>query len=135
MAKGLRRIAILDDDKSVREAVARLLKSSGLLADAYAAGMEFINALGSRKPDCLLLDLHMPGMNGLEVMRYLDKGPRDFPIVIITAYDGPSYHDICLEAGAAAYLRKPLDADELLDAISRAITDDVPSSRLGPRSH
>ena len=115
------RIAVIDDDESVRKALKRLLRAANLDADTFASGRDFIDSLAAQVPDCIVLDLHMPGMNGLEVQQQL--GPRGglrLPIVVITGHDEPQTRAQCLSAGAAAYLRKPLDDKALLDAIHRA---------------
>jgi FixJ family two-component response regulator len=116
------RITILDDDLSVRTAISRLLKTSEISVELYATSMELFSALDNHSPDCLILDLQMPGMNGLEVMTYLSHIGVRVPTVVITAHDELGSRETCLAAGAAAYLRKPLDADELLLAIDKAIS-------------
>jgi FixJ family two-component response regulator len=115
-------ITILDDDLSVRTAIRRLLKTSEIDVDLHATSMELFSALGDHSPDCLILDLQMPGMNGVEVMNYLSHIGVHIPTVVITAHDEPGSRETCLAAGASAYLRKPLDADELLVAIDNAIS-------------
>lgn len=120
------RITILDDDQSVRTAISRLLRTSEISVSLCATGVELFSALAGGKPDCLVLDLQMPGMSGLEVMSYLAEVGISIPTVVITAHDEPGTREMCLAAGASAYLRKPLDADELLCAIGRA---------MGPRSN
>lgn len=119
-------ITILDDDLSVRTAISRLLKTSDIAVDLYATSMELFSAISGRSPDCLILDLQMPGMNGLEVMNYLSHIGVHVPTVVITAHDEPGSRETCLAAGASAYLRKPLDADELLVAIDNAVTASAP---------
>jgi FixJ family two-component response regulator len=117
------RIAVVDDDHSVRKALCRLLRSVGLEADSYGSGREFLDALKDTRPDCLVLDLRMPDMNGLELKRHLaDRGIR-VPTVIITGHDEPGMHAECMAAGVSRYLRKPLDDLALLEAIDTAIMD------------
>jgi FixJ family two-component response regulator len=116
-----RRIAILDDDYSVRTAISRLLKSSGMDAVCYATSMALLSGFEHNMPDCLVLDLQMPGMTGIDVMQYLRHAGIRVPIVIVTAHDELGSPAACLAAGASAYLRKPLDADELIRAIGKAI--------------
>jgi FixJ family two-component response regulator len=114
-------IAIVDDEEPVRKALKRLLRASGLEAESYASGKEFLQARAARQPDCVVLDLHMPGMSGLEVLRELRESRSGLPTVMITAYDEPASREQCLAAGAAAYLRKPLDERLLLNAISATV--------------
>jgi FixJ family two-component response regulator len=114
------RIAVVDDDESVRKALKRLLRAANLDADTFASGREFLDSLPAQVPDCIVLDLHMPGMNGLDIQRQLARGALRVPIVVITGHDEPQTRAQCLSAGAAAYLRKPLDDEALLDAIHRA---------------
>ena len=83
-------VAIVDDDESVRRALQRLLHASDLIAETYASGQEFLDSLKSRRrPDCLVLDLQMPGMNGLEVQRELTNAGLRLPVVVITGHDEP----------------------------------------------
>ena len=113
-------IAVVDDDESVRKALKRLLRASNLQAEIFASGQEFLGSLTTRHPDCLVLDFHMPGMNGLEVQRTLARINVDLPVVVITGHDEPQIRKQCLAAGAAACLCKPLDGKALLQAIQRA---------------
>jgi FixJ family two-component response regulator len=71
-------------------------------------------------PDCIILDLHMPGMSGMELLQAMQGRDMPSPVIVITAYDEPGARDRCLRAGAAAYLRKPLDGSALLEAIAAA---------------
>ena len=108
----------MDDEEPVRKALKRLLRASGLEAESYASGKDFLAASATRQPDCLVLDLHMPGMSGLQVLHEMRAARSMFPTVVITAYDEPATREQCLAAGAAAYLSKPLDERLLLNAIS-----------------
>ncbi len=124
------RVAILDDDQSVRTAIGRLLKASHMEVDAFATSIELFNAIERKRPSCIVLDLQMPGMNGIDVMRFLTECGIYIPTVVITAHDEPASRNTCLGAGATAYLRKPLDADKLLEAIEDAV-----SRGVGPTSN
>jgi len=114
-------VAVVDDEETVRKALRRLLRASGLQAEAYAGGQEFLAAAALRRPDCVVLDLHMAGMSGLQALRQPQAPPQRPPVVVITAHDEPETREQCLAAGAAAYLRKPLDERLLLNAISAAL--------------
>ena len=118
-------VAIVDDEEPVRKALKRLLRASGLDADTYASGQDFLQASEARMPDCVVLDLHMPGMSGLQVLEELRSAKKSLPTVVITAYDEPASREQCLAAGAAAYLRKPLDERLLLNAISANVKRNV----------
>lgn len=120
MAARSLRVAILDDDPSVRTAIKRLLNASGMICDTFATGIDLFNALGTTRPDCILVDLYMPTLDGLEVMNYLRETGINAPVIIMTAHDDPATRDSCLKGGATAYLRKPLEADELLETIAQS---------------
>ena len=113
------RIAILDDDPSVRTAISRLVSASGMASGAFANCMELFNAIPVFDPDCIILDLYMPGLDGLEVLNYLRKTGLKTPVIMITAQDDPTLRDTCLNAGASAFLRKPLQATDLLATIAQ----------------
>lgn len=118
MAATVPYVAIVDDEEPVRKALKRLLRASGLEAETYANGKDFLEASAQRRPDCVVLDLHMPDMSGYQVLNEMRAMHRMLPTVVITAYDEPGAREQCLAAGAAAYLRKPLDEKLLLNAIS-----------------
>ena len=77
-------ISIVDDDHSVRESLARLIRSVGFGVQIFESAEEFLSAGRDREPDCLILDIRMPGMNGLELHRHLSAGNRDLPVIFIT---------------------------------------------------
>lgn len=115
------KVALVDDDYSVRGAVARLLRVAGLHVDAYASGSEFLRELHSHRPDCVLLDMHMPSMSGLEVQAQLTTRSPPPPIVFITAHDDPVAERRGRAAGAFACLHKPVSEDLLLATIADAV--------------
>lgn len=110
-------IAIVDDDPSVLRALERLLRVRGLQCLAYARAEEFLESLDVKLPDCLILDLQMPGMTGLEVLQSLKRRAVHIPTIIITAHSDPGARQRCESAGAAAFLSKPLRNSTLLAAI------------------
>jgi FixJ family two-component response regulator len=111
-------VAVVDDEESIRKSLRRLFMTADLDAVVYASGQEFLDSLGGRQPDCLVLDLQMPGLTGLEVQRTLTGAGVRFPTIIITAHDEPETRARCLTAGVAAYLCKPLHDEMLLEAIA-----------------
>ena len=115
-------IAVVDDDESVRRATRRLLRAAGFEAETYASGTEFLEAIKHSKPSCVIVDLHMPGMSGLEVQSRLAVSGFEIPVLFITAYDDPGARDRALQAGAVSYLRKPFTEEALLQAIDSAIS-------------
>lgn len=115
-------IAVVDDEPAVRKAIARLLRAAGFEVETFGSGDDFLAGLATRVPDCVVLDLHMPGLNGFDVQARLAAEPsRPIAVVIITAHDSTETQERAVAAGAAAYLRKPVDAPALLDAIRGAI--------------
>ena len=115
-------IAVVDDDESVRRATRRLLRTAGFEAETYASGTEFLEAIKHSRPSCVIVDLHMPGMSGLEVQSRLAVSGFEIPVLFITAYDDPGARDRALQAGAVNYLRKPFTEEALLQAIESAIS-------------
>jgi FixJ family two-component response regulator len=118
-----RYIAVIDDDRSVRIALCRLLRAADLDAKAYESASEFLKTLNADPPDCLVLDLQMPGMNGLELQQRLTEIGVLLPIVVITGHDDAAMQSMCMAAGASTYLSKPIDETELLTAIDKAIAN------------
>ena len=125
-------IAIVDDEEPVRKALKRLLLASGFEVESYGSGKDFLESQ-SQSPDCLILDLHMPGMTGLQVIDALRSAGRELPTVIITAYDAPEISEQCRAAGVSAYLRKPLDERVLLNSISASLARATARNQLSPR--
>jgi len=114
-------IAVIDDEESVRKALGRLLQSVGMSVETFSGGGEFLEALGTHRPACAVLDLHMPEMNGFELLERLHSTGVRVPVVVITGHDTPEAEERALRGGAAAYLRKPINQALLLDAIAAAI--------------
>jgi FixJ family two-component response regulator len=115
-------VAVVDDDRSVGVALCRLLRTAGVEARAFESGGDFLRSLPNRQPDCVVLDVQMPGMNGFELQQRLKEIAVTLPVVMITGRDEASIHAICMAMGARTYLRKPLDDDDLLNAVHRAIS-------------
>ena len=114
-------VAVLDDDDSVRRAIRRLLRAAGFAVETFSSGGEFLRSLQRRRPDAVVLDLHMPGMSGFDVQARLAQMGERIPVVCITGTDGPNDRDRAIAGGAAAYLQKPPDGPALLDAVAAAV--------------
>jgi len=120
-----RHIAIVDDDASVRRALARLLGTYAFSVRTYPSGPEFLESLKRGTPDCLILDLQMPGMTGLEVLHDLAGAGFRFPVLIATAQDELGIRSRCQLAGATAFLAKPFQTEPLLEALATALGSPV----------
>jgi FixJ family two-component response regulator len=113
-------VAIVDDEPAVRKAIMRLLRAAGYNARAFASGPDFLGALASERFACLILDLQMPGMSGLELQSGQAFQRAALPTIIVSAHDEHEARETCLAAGAFAYLSKPVDDGELLAAVAAA---------------
>ena len=120
MAEAPTSIAIVDDDPAVLKALSRLLRSHAFRARTYGSGQEFLAALPAGLPDCLIIDLQMPEMNGLELQQHLVGNGIKIPTILITAHADVALRD---QAGLIASLRKPLQEKALFDAIDKAVGD------------
>lgn len=114
-------IAVLDDEPKMLIALRRLLKTHGFLVETFTLGEELLAACAVRLPDCVLLDLHMPGLNGFEVLERLAAQHVSVPVVVITGQDAPGNADRVRALGAVDYLLKPLDESQLLTALGKRI--------------
>ena len=111
----------MDDEEAIRRALKRLIRSAGLDVEAFDSGAEFLDSLASRRPDCVVLDLHMPQVNGFQVQSWLGQMRDPVPVVVITGQDSEENQQRAIGAGAKAYLRKPVDEQVLLAALAEAI--------------
>ena len=109
-------ISIVDDDDSVRESLQRLMRSVGFAVNVFASAEEFLDS-DLRNTDCLILDVRLPGMNGLELQRHLATSHSDVRIIFITSYEDDEVRARALNAGALGYFLKPFNDEDLLDAI------------------
>lgn len=114
-------IAVVDDEETVRHALARLLRASSYEVSTFGSGRDFLDSLQHRRPHCVLLDYHMPDMTGRDVQRALSRPELTLPIIMVTAYDPPALRERCLADGAVAYFSKPLRREPLIAAIEAAI--------------
>lgn len=118
-------ISIVDDDESVREAVRSLLKSVGYRPEVFASAEEFLRSPHSQETGCLILDIRMKGMSGLDLHRRLVASGSSIPVIFITAHGGEDAEAEALAAGAVAFLRKPFREESMLRAVQTAL-------RMGP---
>jgi FixJ family two-component response regulator len=120
MAKSRIRVAVVDDDASVRKALGRLLRSAAFDVVAYSSGAELLEFLDTFRPGCIILDLHMPVMTGLDIQRHLGRIKSRVPIIVITGHDNPQVREEAVALGASAYFAKPIEGDDLMAAIRKA---------------
>jgi FixJ family two-component response regulator len=115
-------VSVVDDDESVRESLRGLIRSVGLHVQTFASAEEFSNSAKLEQTDCLILDVRMPGMSGLELQRQLVASRREIPIIFITAHGSDeTVRARALRDGAVAYLIKPFSEDSLLQAVNTAL--------------
>jgi FixJ family two-component response regulator len=119
-------IAVVDDETGVRRALERLLRASGFRVTGFPSAEAFLARDPPDAPDCLVLDIGMPGMSGIDLQVTLAARGESIPTVVITAQDDPRTRARSLAAGAAAYLTKPLDECELIGAIQQALAGGPP---------
>jgi len=115
------RLAVLDDEEQMRIAVGRLLRSHGYQVALFEDGTAFLNAQRSQPFDALILDLHMPGLSGFDVLSQLAEAPPTTPVIIVTGKDDSGNASRVMAIGASAYLVKPVDGEALLGALDTAL--------------
>jgi FixJ family two-component response regulator len=114
-------VALVDDEAPVRVALGRLLRLADYAVLPFVSGEEFLDSLAARVPDCVLLDVHMPGLTGFQVQARLRDLGLKLPVVFITASDDAELERRALDAGGVCVLRKPFGNGPLLDAITVAL--------------
>jgi FixJ family two-component response regulator len=123
-------VFVVDDDESVCKALKRLMKSVGIKVRTLASAEDFLNQGCHNVPGCLILDVRMPGINGLELQEKLVESSSTMPIIFISAHEDVSVREQGLRAGAVAFLQKPFEDKTLLDAVysafGRLVDDKVP---------
>ena len=118
------RVAIIDDEESIRRALLRLLASADYLAEGFDSAVRFLESLSRWTPDCVILDLQMPEITGIEVQQRLLELAQPPAVIVITAYDEPGTRELCLALGATYYFCKPVDGNLLLDSIAKLARGD-----------
>jgi FixJ family two-component response regulator len=116
-----RRVSVVDDDESIRESLPDLLRSFGFEVEAYSSAEEFLAAGGPERTACLVLDISMPGMSGLELQLELARQGRTVPIVFITSHPDDAVASLVVKRGAVACLFKPFSQTAILEAVAAAL--------------
>ena len=117
-------VFIIDDDRGMRQAIKDLVESVGLRAESFASGQEFLCSKGASGPSCLVLDVRLPQMNGLDFQRQLAETGMQIPIIFVTAHGDVPMSVRALKSGAVEFLTKPFRDQDLLDAIQQALQRD-----------
>src|SRR5215475_8841265 len=124
MIEGDAIVCVVEDDASMRDALRRLLGSVGLQVETFASAREFLHRRGADVPGCLLLDVRLPGLSGLDLQRELTAAQFDLPIIFMTGYGDIPMTVQAMKAGAMEFLTKPFRDQDLLDAIQHALERD-----------
>ncbi|HEY7142149.1 MAG TPA: response regulator [Methylomirabilota bacterium] len=114
-------VCVVDDDDSILRALRRLLGATGFRVETFSSAEQFLKSEHRGRADCLVLDVHLSGLSGLDLQERLATSGVSTPVVIITAHDEAPTRERAERAGAIEYLRKPFDDDSLIDAIHKAI--------------
>jgi FixJ family two-component response regulator len=117
-------IAVVDDDPSAREGLSSLIRSAGLQVETFASAQEFLARSGVEAPSCLVLDLQLPGLSGLDLQRRMTEVGLEIPIVFLTGHGNIPASVQAMKAGAVEFLTKPVDEHDLLQAIQEAVERD-----------
>ncbi len=131
---GTRLIHIVDDEESVRRSVGFMLRTSGFAVQAWASGVDFLKELRRADPGCILLDIRMPGMDGLEVQRVLHERGVTMPVIVLTGHGDVGVAVRAMRAGAVDFLEKPFEAEALLAAIEAAFERIAQASSAASRA-
>jgi FixJ family two-component response regulator len=124
-----RSVVIVDDDRAVRTALSRLLRAHGWPVEAFGSAEEFLERECAQPPVCLILDVSLPGLDGLDLQRRLGEAGQAFPILFMTGHGDIPMSVRAVKAGAADFLTKPVDATVLLAAVRAAVDDDASGER------
>jgi FixJ family two-component response regulator len=117
-------IAVVDDDASAREGLQSLIRSAGWRVETFLSAQEFLGRRGAEAPSCLILDLQLPGLSGLDLQKQMAEIGLEIPIVFLTGHGDIPASVQAMKAGAVEFLTKPLDEQKLVDAIHEAIERD-----------
>jgi FixJ family two-component response regulator len=115
-------VHIVDDEETIRKALSFTLRTAGFAVEAYASGPEFLLSAEDAEKGCVVLDMHMPDMDGLQVQAELTRRGIDMPVVVLTGNGDPTLAVQAMKAGAADFLAKPVEKAALLGAIDRGFS-------------
>jgi FixJ family two-component response regulator len=131
MAQLRKVVAVVDDDESMLRGLQRLLKASGFDTEGYSSAEAFLGGASTSKATCLVLDVHLSGISGIELRRRLSKSGSTLGIIFMTAVDDEVLHLEAIETGCVAFLRKPFPACELMDAVATATSHPTNDLNVG----
>ena len=114
-------VAIVDDDELFRRSIERLVRSAGFSVRTFGSAEDFLDSADLDRATCAILDMRLPGMNGLDLQQRLIARRTPMPIVFVSAHEEATMRAMALRAGAIAFLKKPFDNSTLLDALNRSI--------------
>jgi two-component system, LuxR family, response regulator FixJ len=114
-------VFVIDDDEAVRHFLRALIASVGLRVQAYASAQEFLDARQGNSPGCIVLDIRMPGMSGLELQQELNAREIDLPVIVLTGHGNVQVAVHAMKAGAVDFIEKPFNNELLLDRVQRAV--------------
>jgi two-component system response regulator FixJ len=117
-------IYLVDDDEAVRDALGMLFRSIGLRYEAYGSALDFLEHYDSRRPSCLVADVRMPGLSGLELQQRLNEQHKEIPIIFITGHGDVPMAVTAMRSGAADFIQKPFRDQDLIDRIHKALERD-----------
>lgn len=116
-------VAVVDDDGSVRDALSGLVRSIGMAAVGFSSADDFVAALQSTPIDCVITDVQMPGMDGMDLLQVLCGQRRGIPVIVMTAYPSAARQACALASGAAHFLGKPFNGGEMVRCIEQALVE------------
>ena len=124
-------ISVVDDDESIRDSTRTLLRSAGYAVSTFESGELFLESGTLLETRCLVLDIRMPGMSGLELQRHVNLSDCSVPVIFVTALDDKANRKLAIDAGASEVFQKPFSADAFLTAVDTAVKNSAvrPSGR------
>ena len=120
-------VSIIDDDDALCASVVDLLRSAGYRAEQYSSAETFLTSSNLSSLDCILADIHMPGMSGLDLLQKLHEQGITTPVILITALPDKHLDDEAVSLGAQCLLRKPFETNSLLDSVERSLSNERPA--------